>query len=140
MEDINKIKELIASSTAENNYLAMQLMLNVLDYSFEEAFLQLQLSNQNDQLLSLAIAELRVEYLVDLQQMIYVPSAYADIERSIYYQNKLEPNSIEQLHANEDSIFSLGEFGAVEQLPEIREDLEKIAPYIEALYLLMEEG
>lgn len=140
MKDLAKINELIAAQTAENNYLAMQLMLNVLNYSFEEAFLKLQLSNQKDKLLTLTIAELRIDYSVDLQRMIYVPSAYADMERSIYYKGKLEPNSIEKLHADEDSVFSLGEFGGVEQLPEIREDLATIAPYIEALYLLMEEG
>ncbi|MCP4441256.1 MAG: hypothetical protein GY810_20315 [Aureispira sp.] len=139
MEELENINRLIATKTAENNYLAMQLMLNVLDYSFEEAFLKLQLHNQNDQLLSMSIAHVRIDYEVDMQRMIYVPSAYADIERTIYYKGKLEPNSAQKLHADEDSIFSLGEDGPVENLKEIREDLGEICPYIEALYQLMEE-
>jgi len=139
MEYLENINRLIDAKTAENNYLAMQLMLNVLHYSFEEAYLKLKLDNQNDALLTLAIAEVQIDYKVDLQRIIYAPSSYADIERSIYFKGTLEPNSIQKLFADDDSIMGLGEFGSIENLVEIQEDLANLCPYVQALYERMED-
>jgi hypothetical protein len=134
MDYLKSIEQLLASKKAENNYLAVQLMMTILHYSFEEAYAKLQPANENDQLVSLEIAELHVNYKVDLQRIIYAPSSYADIERTIIYKDKVLPNSTQKLFADDDSILSLGEFGPVEDLKEIRDDLASLCPYMEALY------
>lgn len=140
MDYSDNIDRLIAAKTSANNLLAMQLMLHVLKISFEEAFLKLIPANEDDRIISLVIGEIEIRYKVDLQRIIYAPSSYADIERSIHYTDKELPNSRQKLFADDDSILSLGEFGPIENLKEIRDDLAELCPYIEALYEQMVDG
>jgi len=140
MEYLEKIEELIASGTAENNYLAVQFMMNILNYSFEQAYAKLEPANQDDKIVSLAIADIEVCYKVDLQRVIYNSSSYADIDRIVYYKGEPEPDSAKRLSADDDSVLSLGEFGRVENLQEIRDDLAGLSVYVERLFKQMGEG
>ena len=135
MSDSDKINSLIESGTAENNYLAMQLMLSVLHLSFEEAYAKLKIKNRDDELLSLAIAEILIEYKVDLQRIIYSASSYADIERNVFFRGEEVPNSKKRLHADDDSILSLGEFGGVDELQEVKEDIVILSSIVKQLWL-----
>jgi hypothetical protein len=60
MSELEKIDNLIESASAENNYLAMQLMLKVLHLPFEEAYSKLKIKNKNDELLNLDIGEISI--------------------------------------------------------------------------------
>ena len=86
MDYPDKINQLIEARTPENNYLALQLMMNLLHYSFEEAYAKLKAANRNDELVTLAIADIHIVYKVDLQRIIYAPSSYADIQRNVFYR------------------------------------------------------
>jgi hypothetical protein len=135
MSDLEKINSLIESGTAENNYLAMQLMLSVLDLPFEDAFAKLKIKNREDELLSLEIGDILIEYKVDLQRIIYAASSYADIDRYVFYRGEEVPNSKKRLHAEDDSILSLGEFGGVDELQEVKDDLATISSLIKDLWV-----
>jgi hypothetical protein len=139
MEYLEKINNLIASRTGENNYLAIQFMMNILHYSFEQAYSKLEPANQDDKIVSLAIADIEVRYKVDLQRVIYNSSSYADIDRLVYYKGEPEPDSAKRLSADDDSVLSLGEFGTVEDLAEIRADLAELSVYVESLFKRMTE-
>ena len=134
MSELEKIDNLIESGTAENNYLAMQLMLKVLQLPFEEAYSKLKIKNKNDELLNLDIGEISIEYKVDLQRIIYAASSYADIDRYVFFRREVVPNSKKRLHADDDSILSLGEFGGVDELREIKEDLSSLCNLIMELF------
>jgi hypothetical protein len=134
MSDLEKINSLIESGTSENNYLAMQLMLKVLHLPFEEAYSKLKIKNKNDELLNLHIGEISIEYKVDLQRIIYAASSYADIDRYVFYRGEEVPNSKKRLHADDDSILSLGEFGGVDELREIKEDLSSLCNLVMELF------
>jgi hypothetical protein len=134
MSELEKIDNLIESATAENNYLAMQLMLKVLHLPFEEAYSKLKIKNKNDELLNLDIGEISIEYKVDLQRIIYAASSYADIDRYVFYRGEVVPNSKKRLHADDDSILSLGEFGGVDELREIKEDLSSLCKFVMELF------
>lgn len=141
MEEQDKINQLINARTSANNHLAITLMIQLLGYTFEEAFLRLKLAPMLGQdNFCIEISHIRIEYRVDFEEMLYVPAKFADIHRAIYYKNKLEPNSATRIHADEESVFSLGWECHAAQLKEIRNDLKEIAPHIAALYELMEEG
>jgi len=136
-----KIDQLINARTSANNHLAIELMQNLLNYTFEEAFLRLKLTPMSGKdNFCIEITRIRIEYRVDFQEMLYVPAKFADINRRIYYDNKLEPNSAIKIHADEQSVFALGWECKAEHLQEIRADLKHICPHIEALYELMGEG
>ena len=115
-------------------------MMSLLNYTFEEAFLKLKLHNRGNNKFEIEITDIRIEYWVDFQEMMYVPATFADVYRRIFYKNKLEPSSDVKLHADEESIFNLGIERNVEKLEEISEDLKDICPHIEALFELMEQG
>jgi hypothetical protein len=134
MSELEKIDNLIESATAENNYLAMQLMLKVLHLPFEEAYSKLKIKNKNDELLNLDIGEISIEYKVDLQRIIYAASSYADIDRYVFFRREVVPNSKKRLHADDDSILSLGEFGGVDELREIKEDLSSLCKFVMELF------
>lgn len=141
MEEQSKIDQLIAARTSANNHLAITLLMELLDYTFEEAFLRLRLTPMAGQdNFCIEISHIRIEYRVNFEEMLYVPAKFADIRRAIYYRDKLEPNSALNIHADEESVFSLGWECNAEYLQEIRDDLKEIAPHIAALYQLMEEG
>jgi hypothetical protein len=139
MEYLEQINNLIASRTAENNYLAVQFMMNILNYSFAQAYSKLEAASQNDKIVSLAIADIEVRYKVDLQRIIYNSSSYADIDRLVYYKGEPEPDSAKRLSADDDSVLSLGEFGTVENLVEIQSDLAGLSVYVESLFKRMTE-
>ncbi len=134
MSDQDKINNLIESGTAENNYLAMQLMLRVLHLPFEEAYARLKLKNLNDELIYLEIGDIRIEYKVDLQRIIYAASSYADIDRCVFFRAEPLPNSKKRLHADDDSILGLGEFGGVDELQEVKEDLSSLCNLVKELF------
>jgi len=134
MSDQDKINSLIESGTAENNYLAMQLMLKVLHLPFEEAYARLKLKNSNDELLTLDIGDIRIEYKVDLQRIIYAASSYADIDRFVFFGGAEVPDSKKRLHADDDSILGLGEFGGVDELQEIKEDVSSLCNLVKELF------
>jgi len=134
MSEQDKINSLIESGTGENNYLAMQLMLKVLHLPFEDAYARLKLKNLNDELLLLEIGEIRVEYKVDLQRIIYAASSYADIDRFVFFGGAEVPYSKRRLHADDDSILSLGEFGGVDDLEEIKADLSSLCHLVKTLW------
>ena len=140
MLEEEKIQALLSSRTSENNHLAIELMRNLLNYSFEEAFIKLQLADWGNYTYGIEIQHIRIIYKVELQQMIYVPATFADIYRKIYYRNKMEPASDIKIIAEEESVFNLGPNPEPRELPEIRHDLMKIIPHIAALYTLMEQG
>jgi len=140
MSDWDKIKQLIQARTSENNHLAIQLMMQLLDYSFEEAFAELQLARIDDLTYQIEITHIRIEYKVFFQDMMYVPAAYADIDRRIFYKNKVEPASELRIYADEESILTLGIKRDPRELAEIKEDLQAITPHIQALYEYMQQG
>lgn len=45
MTDLEKIQELIESKTKENNAIALHLMMSVVGWTFEQAFLQLKINH-----------------------------------------------------------------------------------------------
>lgn len=137
MSDLDKINQLLETASSENNYLAMHLMLNVLNLTFEEAYAKLRLQNEDDKLLKLEIGDISILYKVDLQRIIYSASSYADIERIIFFRGEEVPNSKKRMHADDDSILSLGEFGGVEELSEIQNDLAYLLPFIKDLWFEM---
>jgi hypothetical protein len=134
MSDQDKINNLIESGTAENNYLAMQLMLKVLQLPFEEAYSKLKIKNRDDEMLTLDVGDIRIEYKVDLQRIIYAASSYADIDRCVFFRAEPLPNSKKRLHADDDSILGLGEFGGVDELQEIKEDLSSLCNLVKELF------
>lgn len=134
MSELVKINQLLENGSAENNYLAMQLMLNVLNLTFEEAYAKLKLKNKDDALLNLNIGEISIEYRVDLQRIIYAASSYADIDRYVFFQEVEVPGSKKRMHADDDSILGLGEFGGVDELSEIQNDLAVLQPLIKDLW------
>lgn len=129
-----KIALLINAQTKENNYIAIRLMINVLDYSFKEAFLKLKHYKASNQLLYLEIATIKIEYVVSFYQQIDVPSDWGDIKRKVYDQEKLLINSFQQYDLDEAYIWSLSDLDAIETLEEIHIDLEKLSPKIEKLF------
>jgi hypothetical protein len=134
MSELEKIDNLIESGTSENNYLAMQLMLKVLQLPFEEAYSKLKIKNKNDELLNLDIGEISIEYKVDLQRIIYAASSYADIDRNVFFRGVEIPNAKKRLHADDDSILGLGEYGGVDELREIKEDLSSLCNLVMELF------
>ena len=134
MSDQDKINNLIESGTAENNYLAMQLMLKVLQLPFEEAYSKLKIKNRDDEMLKLAVGDICIEYKVDLQRIIYAASSYADIDRNVFFRGEEIPNAKKRLHADDDSILGLGEFGGVDELQEIKEDLSSLCNLVKELF------
>jgi hypothetical protein len=134
MSELDKINQLLENGSAENNYLAMQLMLNVLNLTFEEAYAKLKLKNKDDALLNLNIGEINIEYRVDLQRIIYAASSYADIDRYVFFRSEQVEGSKKRMHADDDSILSLGEFGGVDELSEIQDDLAGLQPLIKDLW------
>ncbi len=134
MDYPDKINQLIEARTPENNYLALQLMMNLLHYSFEEAYAKLKAANRNDELVTLAIADIHIVYKVDLQRIIYAPSSYADIQRNVFYRGELLPDSTKKLYADDDSILGLGEFGTVEELQEIKDDIAALCGLVKQLW------
>jgi hypothetical protein len=134
MSELEKIENLIESGTAENNYLAMQLMLTVLQLPFEEAYSKLKIKNRDDEMLTLDVGDIRIEYKVDLQRIIYAASSYADIDRNVFFRGVEIPNAKKRLHADDDSILGLGEFGGVDELEEIKEDLSSLCNLVKQLF------
>lgn len=134
MDDFSKIALLIDSKSAENNYLAMQLMMTLLHYSFEEAYSHLIPAYHDDDEVFLEIGEIRIVYKVDLQRIIYAASSYADIERLVYFRGIALSDSKKRLYADDDSILGLGEFGTVDELVEIKEDIIGLCPLVKELW------
>lgn len=134
------IQLLLDAQTSENNHLAITLLMHLLQFDFEEAFAQLQLTPlARKDTFGIEIKDIRIVYKVQFEEMIYVPAKFADIQRTIYFRNKLEPNSTQKIHADEQSVFDLGWECDARELPQIRADLQSLAAYIEALYEYMNE-
>jgi hypothetical protein len=95
---------------------------------------KLKIKNKNDELLNLDIGEISIEYKVDLQRIIYAASSYADIDRNVFFRGVEIPNAKKRLHANDDSILGLGEFGGVDELQEIKEDLSSLCNLVMELF------
>ncbi len=140
MVELSDIQPIIDARTSENNHLAIELMMTQLGLSFQEAFKYLKLTDCGSNIYKLEITHITIQYKVVLHEMEYVPAAFADIYRRIYYKDKLEPASDIHLLANEESVFNLGYYGNPINLPELKADLQGIAPHIEALYELMQQG
>ena len=134
MTNEEKINLLINSKTKENNYLAMRLMLDVLAYNFEKAFLNLKLNKASTRLLQLEIAEIKIEYDVHFRYAIDIPSDWCEIKRSIYYKEVLLPNTCCQYNLEEAYVWSISDLEAIEDLEDIHKDLKKISPQIESLF------
>jgi hypothetical protein len=134
MDYNEKIKLLIDAPSPENNYLALQLLMNLLHYSFEEAYAKLKPENQDDELVRLAIANIHIVYKVDLQRIIYAPSSYADIVRNVIFRGEVLPDFSKKLYADDDSILGLGELGTVEELQEIKDDIAALCGLVKQLW------
>lgn len=134
MTDKEKISLLINAQTKENNALAIRLMMSVLKASFKEAFLSLKPYKASNQLLYLEIAAIKIEYVVSFYQQIDVPSDWGDIQRKIYYQDKLLPNSFQQYDLDEAYVWSLPDLDAIETLEDIHSDLKTLSSRIENLF------
>lgn len=134
MDDFSKIALLIDSKSADNNYLAMQLMMTLLYYSFEAAYSNLKPQCYEEEEVFLEIGEIRIVYKVDLQRIIYDASSYADIERLVYFRGIALSDSKKRLYADDDSILGLGEFGTVDELVEIKADIFGLCPLVKELW------
>jgi hypothetical protein len=137
MTDKEKIDLLINAQTKENNYLAMRLMLDVLGYSFEKSFLNLKPYKASLKLLHLEIAAIKIEYDVYFGYAIVTPSEWCDIKRTVYYKEKSLPNMFCQYYLEEDYVRSIADLDAIEDLEDIHNDLKKISPQIESLFLAL---
>jgi len=66
----------------------MRLMLDVLAYAFEKAFLSLKPYKASTELLYLEIAVIKINYDVHFGYIIDLTANWCDIKRNIYYQEK----------------------------------------------------
>ena len=137
MTDEEKIALLINAKTKENNYLAMRLMLDVLAYNFEKAFLCLKPYKASIQELYVEIASIKIHYSVHLYRQIDVPSDWGEIKRTIHYKGTLLPNSFCQYDLDEAYIWSLSDLEAIETFEDIHADLKQLSPQIEFLFLAL---
>jgi len=83
MNEVEKIKALISSRTKENNYLAICLMIEVLELDFETAFLKLQLAEELPGHFIIEVANLRLLYELELFKAIDVPSDWGYLNRAV---------------------------------------------------------
>lgn len=137
MTEKEKIDLLINAQTKENNYLAMRLMLDVLAYDFERAFLSLKPYKASTELLYLEIAEIRIEYDVYFGYAIDVPANWCDIKRVVYYKENLLPNTLCTYYLNEEYVWTISDWDAIENLEEIHKDLRILSPQIKSLFLTL---
>jgi hypothetical protein len=136
MTDIEKIDLLIAAQTSENNFLAMRLMLDVLHFSFEEAFLRLQLREETPLQLSIEIADIRLFFLVDLYSVIDVPPHWGYIRRSIFISEVLQKQYNADSYIDEYLAWELlhrADYD-VRDTAEMKEDIQAALPLVKQLF------
>lgn len=129
MKDEEKIKLLLKNNDAKNNYLALQLMVNVLNIELGEAIQKIRLTNEAFFIFSLSILDVKIVYKYSENKYLF--QVYG-INRKVYVHEELIKKLDEVLlnvidhppKTYQDKV------ALVEQIK--NEDLLKIAPQIQA--------
>ena len=129
-----RIQHLIESPSGPNNALAIELLMSVEHYTLEQAIQMLQFNRMTDEIISIDIANIRLQYIFDYQPILYVPMSYADIFRTVRIDDVPIEKYTAKLHADEDVILKLGEELDPVQCETIQNDRLQMISVLSSLY------
>lgn len=126
-----KINQLLNSQTPENNYIALCLMMDVLDWSFETAFLKIPYKRIYPRDYAIELPDILIQYTHEHQIM----ADYIYIFRAIYFKNKLIKDAQKEIYFTGNTFNKNLSLGLNEKEHHcIIEDLKKITPRIKTLF------
>lgn len=129
-EHDKKIQQLLNSQTAENNALAIQLMMGIKQLSFEEAFDCLPFKEHRRDYYSIDIGKVSLHYFRDHHVMF----DYIFIYRMLYYDGQKLYKYPQDFYGAEPYRGLSKEEVFQEEWDSILADKKKIAPTIKALF------
>lgn len=129
-----RIQHLIESPSGSNNALAIELLMSVEHYTLEQAIQMLQFNRITDEMISIDIANIRLQYIFDYQPILYVPMSYADIYRTVRIDDIPIEEYTAKLYADEDVILKLGEELDPVQCETIQNDRIEMISVLSSLY------
>ena len=133
-----KIDMLINSSTKENNYLAMRLMVDVTHLNFEKAFLKLILSQKFRFCYMIEIADIRISYALQLSGLFGLNTEFTEIDCQIFFKKILVYDSQIEIDLDDNELLQLALDNKITSFSEIRSDLVEIAPIVKNLFYKMD--
>jgi len=127
----DKINQLLNSQTPENNYIALCLMMDVLDWSFETAFLKIPYKRIYPRDYVIELPDILIQYTHERQIM----ADYIYIFRAIYHKNQLIKDAQKEIYFSGDTFNKNLSLGLNDEENKcIKDDLKKIAPRIKTLF------
>lgn len=132
MKNTDQIKQLIQSQTGSNNCLAIQLMQSLWKYSFEEAFLRLELQKGSFNTYLIDLLDIQIRYFYDHNIIL----DYIYIRRTIHYKDELLKEQSKLIYEGDpwdDGNGFLKHFNTPESVAIVK-DLKQLSPLIERLF------